>query len=65
MLKINYFPKTKIFYMENETTEEIDIIKKISNIVIKKKEIIFISHIYYNCNIINNNFCELLSKKSK
>ena len=42
MLKINYSPKTKIFYMENETTEELNLIKKISNIVIKKKKL-FIS----------------------
>ena len=39
MLKIRYFPKTKIFYMENETIEELNIIKKISNIVTKKKKL--------------------------
>ena len=39
MLKIKYFPKTKIFYMENETTEELNIIKKISNIISKKKKL--------------------------
>ena len=40
MLKIDYFPKTKIFYMENnETTEELNFIKKISNIVIKRKKL--------------------------
>ena len=45
MLKINYFPKTKIFYMENETTEELNIIKKISNIISKKKKLFFNSYL--------------------
>ena len=71
MLKINYFPKTKIFYMENETSEEINIIKKISNIVIKKKKLflfltfaifailLIIFYFNYNQNIQNKKISEM------
>ena len=45
MLEISYFPKTKIFYMENETTEELNVIKKISNIIIRKKKL-FLSFLF-------------------
>ena len=36
MLKIRYFPKTKIFYMENEIIQKNNLNEKIINLVKKK-----------------------------